>query len=201
MGRSITSPVSHNIPAGTRRHNNVFTTSTRRRRRRVDVVKTLSLRYYCVMCPLGCDGKLWQVYRMLFICRVVLVVIREPMGTFVAQEISDNYLCFIIITYRNHFVSRWRSLPSPILILALRRHSSTVLKYCLMIFIRLSVISSWTGLWSNDCQFGTMHKNANVHVRDVTRFASRHLTMASHDRYVSQFIGNWIVLSTTCSGW
>ena len=38
--------------AGTRRNNNVFTTSTRRRRRRVDVVKTLSLRYYCVMCPL-----------------------------------------------------------------------------------------------------------------------------------------------------
>ena len=40
-------------PAGTRRNNNVFTTSTRRRRRRVDVVKTLSLRHYCVMCPLG----------------------------------------------------------------------------------------------------------------------------------------------------
>ena len=41
------------IPAGTRRNNNVFTTSTGRRRRRVDVVKTLSLRHYCVMCPLG----------------------------------------------------------------------------------------------------------------------------------------------------
>ena len=40
-------------PAGTRRSNNVFTTSTRRRRRRVDVVKTLSLRHYCAMCPLG----------------------------------------------------------------------------------------------------------------------------------------------------
>ena len=40
------------FPAGTRRNNNVFTTSTRRRRR-VDVVKTLSLRHYCVMCPLG----------------------------------------------------------------------------------------------------------------------------------------------------
>ena len=40
-------------PAGTRRNNNVFTTSTRRRRRRVDAVKTLSLRHYCVMCPLG----------------------------------------------------------------------------------------------------------------------------------------------------
>ena len=38
------------IPAGTRRNNNVFTTSTRRR---VDVVMTLSLRHYCVMCPLG----------------------------------------------------------------------------------------------------------------------------------------------------
>ena len=36
-----------------RRNNNVITTSTRRRRRRVDVVKTLSLRHYCVMCPLG----------------------------------------------------------------------------------------------------------------------------------------------------
>ena len=40
-------------PAGTRRNDNVFTTSTRRRRRRVDVVKTLSLHHYCVMCPLG----------------------------------------------------------------------------------------------------------------------------------------------------
>ena len=40
-------------PADTRRNDNVFTTSTRRRRRRVDVVKTLSLRHYCVMCPLG----------------------------------------------------------------------------------------------------------------------------------------------------
>ena len=40
-------------PVGTRRNNNVFATSTRRRRRRVDVVKTLSLRHYCIMCPLG----------------------------------------------------------------------------------------------------------------------------------------------------
>ena len=40
------------VPAGTRRNNNVFTTSTRRRRRHVDVVKTLSLRHYCIMCPL-----------------------------------------------------------------------------------------------------------------------------------------------------
>ena len=40
-------------PAGTRRNNNVFTTTTRRRRRRVDVVKTLPLRLYCVMCLLG----------------------------------------------------------------------------------------------------------------------------------------------------
>ena len=46
-------PILHSFPAGTRRNNNVFTTSTRRRRRRVDVVKTLSLRHYCVMCPLG----------------------------------------------------------------------------------------------------------------------------------------------------
>ena len=40
-------------PVGTRRNNNVFTMSTRRRWRRVDVVKTLSLRHYRVMCPLG----------------------------------------------------------------------------------------------------------------------------------------------------
>ena len=40
-------------PAGTRRNNNVFITSKRRRRRRLDVLKTLSLRHYCVMCPLG----------------------------------------------------------------------------------------------------------------------------------------------------
>ena len=43
---------SCHLPAGTQR-NNAFTTSTRRRRCRVDVVKTLSLRHYCVMCPLG----------------------------------------------------------------------------------------------------------------------------------------------------
>ena len=34
-------------------NNNVFMTSKRRRRRRFDVMKTLSLRHYCVMCPLG----------------------------------------------------------------------------------------------------------------------------------------------------
>ena len=43
-------PVPSVYPAGTRRNNNVFTTSIRRR---VDVVKTLSLCHYCVMCPLG----------------------------------------------------------------------------------------------------------------------------------------------------
>ena len=46
------SPSAHS-PAGTRRDNNVFITSKRRRRRRFDVMKTLSLRHYCVMCPLG----------------------------------------------------------------------------------------------------------------------------------------------------
>ena len=49
----ISATLCYHCPAGTRRNNNVFTTSTRRRRRRVDVVKTLSLRNYCVMCPLG----------------------------------------------------------------------------------------------------------------------------------------------------
>ena len=48
-------------PAGTRRNNNVFTTSARRRRRRVDVVKTLSLRHYCVICPLGSWKSTWQL--------------------------------------------------------------------------------------------------------------------------------------------
>ena len=52
-------------PVGTRRNNNVFTTSTRRRQRRVDVVKTLSLRHYCVMCPLGSNPGTasWQAER------------------------------------------------------------------------------------------------------------------------------------------
>ena len=40
-------------PAGTWHNNNVFITSKRRRRRRLDVMKMLSLRHYCVMCPLG----------------------------------------------------------------------------------------------------------------------------------------------------
>ena len=51
-------------PAGTRRNNNVFTTSTRRRRRRVDVVKTLSLRHYWVMCPLGRNSAALRVLRV-----------------------------------------------------------------------------------------------------------------------------------------
>ena len=37
----------------TRRNNNVFITSKRRRRRCFDVMKTLSLRHYRVLCPLG----------------------------------------------------------------------------------------------------------------------------------------------------
>ena len=45
--------LSGRTPADTRRNNNVFITSKRRRRRRFDVMKTLSLRHYCVMCPLG----------------------------------------------------------------------------------------------------------------------------------------------------
>ena len=45
--------ICQHCPAGTRRNNNAFITSKRRRRRRFDVMKTLSLRYYCVMCPLG----------------------------------------------------------------------------------------------------------------------------------------------------
>ena len=43
------------IPVGTGRNNNVFITSKRRRRRSFDEMKTLSLRHYCVMCPLGCN--------------------------------------------------------------------------------------------------------------------------------------------------
>ena len=46
--------VDRHLPAGTRRNDNVFITSKRHRRRRFDVMKTLSLRHYCVMCPLGC---------------------------------------------------------------------------------------------------------------------------------------------------
>ena len=46
-GSGLSTVSSWRNPAGTRR-NNVFTRSTR-----VDVVKTLSLRHYCVICPLG----------------------------------------------------------------------------------------------------------------------------------------------------
>ena len=45
-----------NFPAGSRCNNNVFIMSKRRHRRRFDVMKTLSLRHYCVMCPLGCHA-------------------------------------------------------------------------------------------------------------------------------------------------
>ena len=51
------------IPAGTRRNNNVFISSKRRRRRRFDVMKTISLRHYCVMCPLGIDIKAGHLAR------------------------------------------------------------------------------------------------------------------------------------------
>ena len=37
------------MAAGTQRNNNVFITSKRRRWRRLNVMKTLSLRHYCVM--------------------------------------------------------------------------------------------------------------------------------------------------------
>ena len=47
-------------PAGTRRNNNVFITSKRCRRRRFDVMKTLSLRHYCVMCPFGMLLATWN---------------------------------------------------------------------------------------------------------------------------------------------
>ena len=47
-------------PVGTRRNNNVFITPKRRRRRRFDVMKTLSLRHFCVMCPLGGDVCVWN---------------------------------------------------------------------------------------------------------------------------------------------
>ena len=49
-----------------RRNNNVFTTPTPLRRRRVDVVKTLYLRHYCVMCPLGTIKPVsWRVHNVL----------------------------------------------------------------------------------------------------------------------------------------
>ena len=44
---------------GTRFNNNVFITSKRRRRRRFDVMKTLSLRHYFVMCPMGYSLSSW----------------------------------------------------------------------------------------------------------------------------------------------
>ena len=52
-------PVKKDVQAGMQRNNNVFTTSTRRRRRRDDVMKTLSLCHFCVMCPLGV-GQNWH---------------------------------------------------------------------------------------------------------------------------------------------
>ena len=46
-------PTPSNHPAGTWCNNNVFITYKRRRRRRFDAMKTLSLRHYCVICPLA----------------------------------------------------------------------------------------------------------------------------------------------------
>ena len=48
-------------PSGHTRNNNAFITSKRRRWRRLDAIKTLSLRHYCVMCPLG--GRIAWCYR------------------------------------------------------------------------------------------------------------------------------------------
>ena len=53
------------IPAATRRNNNVFITSKRRRRRRFDVMKTLLLRHYCVMCPVEYLIKVGNNYLLL----------------------------------------------------------------------------------------------------------------------------------------
>ena len=56
---------SSHSPAGTRHKNNVFITSKRRRWRRFGVMKTLSLRHYCVMCPLVRTHKVWRVLKLL----------------------------------------------------------------------------------------------------------------------------------------
>ena len=69
----FTKGILFHSPAGTRRNNDVFTTSTRRRRRRVDVVKTLSLRHYCVMCPLGVANNAANVSIPMFLVKLVRV--------------------------------------------------------------------------------------------------------------------------------
>ena len=53
------------FPAGTRRNDSVFTTS---KRRRFDVMKTLSLRHYFVMSPLGSGDFNWWGYFMCYAC-------------------------------------------------------------------------------------------------------------------------------------
>ena len=59
------------FPAGTRRNDSVFTTSKRRHRRRFDVMKTLSLRHYFVMSPLGSgDFNWWGNYSYNDVYRV-----------------------------------------------------------------------------------------------------------------------------------
>ena len=59
----------HSIPAGTRRNDNAFTTPKRRRRCRFDVMKTPSLRHYCVMCSYGSIIKL---IKDLYGCNMIM---------------------------------------------------------------------------------------------------------------------------------
>ena len=48
--------MSEEFPVDIQRNNNVIMTSKRRR----DVVLTSQWRYYCVVCPLGCDIFVWN---------------------------------------------------------------------------------------------------------------------------------------------
>ena len=88
------------MPVGTRRNNNVFITSKRRRRRRFDVMKTSSLRHYCVMCPLGCHylNQYWIKRMTLYgVTRPKLVRLgAEPMP--MAQTWGFEYMATAIVS-------------------------------------------------------------------------------------------------------
>ena len=108
-------------PAGTRRNNNVFTTSTRRRRRRVDVVKTLSLRHNCVMCPLGVlfletashSGPPWQVVHSERPYSISITSVWYAMTIMDVTNVWDNSCRIIniastLVLTRHTFVVWWR---------------------------------------------------------------------------------------------
>ena len=98
-------------PAGTRRNDNVFSTSARRRRRRVDVVKTLSLRHYYVICPLGmCDSWAAIVFVEISKFKEAMLWINKNGDDIISSKPSQCLTLIFQSTWQNRTTTRYNVL-------------------------------------------------------------------------------------------